>query len=467
MDDNSEASKVISIYTEIRTFVGLSLIVFWLTSFPLRGFLSPSKEWTQIFLITHAVTYLCIYVFFSLLEKYGIFGLRRILAFKTGLLTILFPFVSDVLVKMLIGIILAVISPFIVLEILKQMKEAKDRYWIYTGFIIGNLATLGLQKSLTSPQIAFFILGLSVLGVGELLNYRVKQHGEPQEGQKEQKQKTQNGKILTWLILGIGIFYLCGDLAYRWLEERSVKINYVSVLLILSYGTGILLGITFRKKNWWGFRGLFVLGATTLFISKLFLHFKISWTLLGANVFLLFSIGLMDFLTLNYFITRFERIRELALLYAIITFSLFFGYILFESVLLRKEEYMLSFLSVISLSTILLFFYKIPLEKDLEKEITITEVSEEDVHETEERLTPQILMEKINSSLPSYAKGLTKRESEVLFYYVIEDKNLKEISEILGISRSSVREYLKRTSLKLEVSTGELKAFVKNFLKNT
>lgn len=461
MDENYESSKVTLSYIEIRAFFSLFLVVFWLTSFPLRGFLSPSPGWTQVFLITHAVTYFCIYVFFEFLEKHRIYRLTHVLAFKIGFLTALFPFISDALMKVWIGIILAVLSPFVILEILRQVKAVRDRYWIYTGFIMGNLANLGLHRAISSSEIAFLILGLSMLGVGILLSYKVNLPIESKKKEEKGSKENRGERGFPWLILGVGIFYLCGDLAYRWIES-SARSDHLSVLLILSYGTGILMGIFFRKKNWWGFRRLFVWGATTLFISKLLLHLKISWTLLGANLFLLFSIGLLDFLTLNYFITRFEKMRELALLYAVIAFSLFLGYMLFENVLLKKEEYVLSFLSMVSLVTILLF-YKIPFEK----EKTVIEVSEEKVHETEERLTPQILMERINNSLPPYVKGLTKRESEVLFYYTIENKNLKEISEILGISRSSVREYLKRISLKLEVSTTELKTFVKNFLNHT
>lgn len=460
MNEKIASFKVMLSYTEIRTFLSLSLVVFWLTSFPLRGFLSPSQEWTQMFLITHAVTYLCIYVFFGLLEEHRIFRLKRVLAVKIGFLTIIFPFVSDVLIKVLIGSILGVISPFVILEILREIKGARDKYWIYTGLIIGNLATLGLHKSLLYPKIAFLILGLSMLGVGILLNYKVSQNVESKDEEKEGRQETKNDKFFLWLILGIGVFYLCGDLAYRWIEEGSGRLDYISVLLISGYGVGILLGMLFRKKDWWGFRGLFILGATSLFLSKLFLHFKVSLTFLGANLFLLFSVGLMDFLTLNYFLTQLERIKKLALLYAVIAFSLFLSYFLFEKFLLKKEEYMLSFLSFISLATILLF-YRIPIEK----EEMIKEASREEVYETKEKLTPQLLMEKINNSLPSYAKSLTKRESEVLFYYTIEAKNLREISEILGISRSSVKEYLRRVSLKLEIPIHELKNFVTMFLE--
>lgn len=299
-----------------------------------------------------------------------------------------------------------------------------------------------------------------MLGVGVLLNYRVSPYIESKKGEKEGRQEKQSERFFLWLILGIGIFYLCGDLAYRWIEERSVKLDYLSVLLISSYGAGILFGILFRKRDWWRFRGLFVLGATTLFLSKLLLHFKVFLTILGASLFLLFSVGLMDFLTLNYFVTKFEKIKKLALLYAVIALSLFLGYFLFEKVLLGKEEYMLSFLSVISLTTLLLF-YRIPPER---RNTNIEEIKEETL-EPKERLTPQMLMERINSSLPSYTKRLTKRESEVLFYYAVEDKNFREISEILGISRSSVREYLKRASLKLEVPVSEFKRFIKNFLE--
>lgn len=442
--------------SEINVFLSLMLITFWLTSFPLRGFLIPSVKLAEIFLFVHLLSYLGIYLFFNFLEKHLNLKIFSVLVFKVGVLTMLFPLVSEKF-KFLIMIILGGVSSFIVIEIIKKLKGLKDKYWIYTGILMGNFVTLGLEKSSFSLKVGFLILGLSVFCIGVLMWYEKEKEKKEKAIILEEPLKEGKGRDLFYLLLAIGIFYLCGDLAYRWLEHKTSESNYRLILLI-SYGLGMLLGIIFRSKNWWGVRGLFILGVTVLFISKIFLHFKVFWVLLGAAIFLLFSVGLMDFLTLNYFITRF-RIKILALLYAVISLSLFLGYFLFETLLLKKEEYVLSFLSVISLVTILLF-YRVSFKEEkslVEKEIEILDV--------QEKLTPQQLMEKINKTLPPYAKGLTRRESEVLFYYVIESKNLKEISEILGISRSSVKEYLKRVSMKLDTPIYELKNLVKELLE--
>ncbi len=54
---------------------------------------------------------------------------------------------------------------------------------------------------------------------------------------------------------------------------------------------------------------------------------------------------------------------------------------------------------------------------------------------------------------------------EVLFLHIIENKNLTEIAEILDISRSSVKEYLRRASLKLDVPIFALSDFIKKILE--
>jgi DNA-binding CsgD family transcriptional regulator len=175
----------------------------------------------------------------------------------------------------------------------------------------------------------------------------------------------------------------------------------------------------------------------------------------------------MDLATLYFFINFFKTIRPIALLYAGISSSLFLGEYLL-SLLLQNRDYYLASFQFFSLFS-LLFFYKAYLKE--QKTSSEKEILEGTFPEETEKpnilalpykgaLDPESLRDKLNSKVPPHAKRLTLRECEVLFYYVIEEKNLVEISTLLGLSRSSVREYLRRASFKLGTSPQEIRDFL-------
>ncbi len=181
--------------------------------------------------------------------------------------------------------------------------------------------------------------------------------------------------------------------------------------------------------------------------------------------FLVFTaIGIMDIYSLFLFVSRFSNLKALSLLYGMITLGIALGSLFYNFLVFYHISYKLSYLSIVGLIGLLVyykFYFSLASKKDFE-EVSTSEVQSLPF-QGDGNLTLEIFQKRINENLPPYVKKLSKRESEVLFLYAIQEKNLTEISQILNISRSSVREYLRRASLKLGVGLTELPKFVKNF----
>lgn len=172
---------------------------------------------------------------------------------------------------------------------------------------------------------------------------------------------------------------------------------------------------------------------------------------------IVFSIGIIDVFSLFLFISYFTHLRSLTFLYFLITLGIFLGNI-FSSFIFVEKSYFVSYLILISLIGLLLFykFYLTYIYSKREENIETSSVEDR-------KITQEIFLQKINESLPPNVKKLSKREGEVLYLHVIEARNPTEISNILGISRSSVREYIKRAALKLGISVFELPNIKNNF----
>ncbi|MCS7278644.1 MAG: hypothetical protein NZ530_01115 [Thermodesulfobacteriaceae bacterium] len=417
--------------------MSLSIITLWLTAFPLQGFLLPEKSWFPWFLIFHLIGYTIIFLKFSWFEKFNFFPFFIL---KGALLTALFPFIIDSL-KLYILIFLALFFPLIILRALSFLKKDGNSFFPYMGFILGNWITLILNFWPLSKVYVYLFIGINLFFL-YFLNPNFKTFSK-----KEEDFLPFPLKNLVYLFLGISIFYFSGTLVYLWIEKSS----YPSILslgsLTLFYSLGVLLGILLKKKKIIFFKELFILGSVFLAFSKAFFHFENEKVLFIAQFFIFSSSGLMDFITLYFFINNFTTIRFLSLLYALINLSLLLGHLLFHYLVFYQKEHILSFLTLVALLTFV-FFYKTEIKEKEEKILT---------EKKEEKLTPEILQIKLNKSLNSSAKKLTLRESEVLFYHLIQNTSLKEVAQILGISRSSVREYLKRAAIKLGCSVYELK----------
>ncbi len=431
----------------MKNLLSLTIIIFWLTSFPLQGFLLPQKEWFFWFLFFHFIGYIVIFLHFEWFKKFNFFPFFIII---NALLTALFPFLSDVL-KLYNLILLGLLSPLTILKTLFLLKEKGSSYLPYTGLILGNVVTLTCQF-LPLPNVYFyFFLGICLISLYFFKN--------PVIHFSEKDFSFFNLKDLIYLFLFIFVFYFSGSLIYLWIEKNFYQQLLSWAALVLFYSLGILLSIFIKKKNLLPYKEIFILGIVFLAISKAFFHLESQKIIFLAQLFVFLASGFMDFITLYFFINFFPTPKLIPLLYALISLALFLGHIIFKYSILYQREYIPSFLTFLALLSFI-FLYKTKIEE--KKELLKEEKSEEKLSLN---LTPEILKDKINSVLSyNLEKPITSRESEVLFYHIIEGKNLQEVAKILRISRSSVREYLKRASIKLGCSVYELSNKIKEIL---
>lgn len=426
----------------MKGLLGLTLITFWLTSFPLQGPLLPKKDWFLWFLFFHFIGYGILFLKFNWFNKFNFFS---IVIIKIAILTALFPFFSEFF-SFYIFILLALFSPLPIFKIFLLIKSEKNSFLPYIGLICGNWSTFFLQI-FSLPKVYFFPL----IGTGLIVTYFLK----PKHFENNLTEETLKipFKSLIYLFIAIFCFYLSGTLVYKWMENCSFQKSLHLFFLLLWYSLGIFLGIILRIKNLFSYKNIFLLSTVFLAFSKASLHLEKNEVYPLTHLFIFSASGIMDFITLDFFIKVFPNIRFLGLLYALINLALFSGNLLFKLSFYQKD-YILSFLTLISLLTFL-FLYKTDFKKVQRKKFT------------EESLNPNLLRTKINNSLNFLNKPLTIRESEVLFYYIIQNKTQQEVAQILNISRSSVKEYLKRASLKLGCSSiAEVEVKVKEILKS-
>lgn len=436
-------------------FFALAIVTFWLTSFPLKGFFLLKEEYFLIFLLAHITGYTLIFLRYHFFEGNSFFPK---FCFLPAFLTLLHPFLStptQIFLILLIGII----SPLIMMRVVQILKAEGKTLWPYTGIILGNLFTYLLQIAGLSLWLKALILGFSLL----ILFFLKPSSESPQE--TEEAPLPLKDRI--YLFSGIFSFYLIGPLIYEWIKKSSLDALHLPQLELIFYSLGILGALFYLKINIWSLKGLFISGAIFLSLAGAMFHFQTEPAFLVGKFFTSSAFGLMDLATLYFFINFFKTIRPIALLYAGISSSLFLGEYLL-SLLLQNRDYYLASFQFFSLFS-LLFFYKAYLKE--QKTSSEKEILEGTFPEETEKpnilalpykgaLDPESLRDKLNSKVPPHAKRLTLRECEVLFYYVIEEKNLVEISTLLGLSRSSVREYLRRASFKLGTSPQEIRDFL-------
>lgn len=444
----------------MRGFLALAFFTFWLTSFPLQGCLLPEKEPFKVFLIFHFMGYLGSFLLYNFLEKKKFFPIS---IFLIALLTLIYPFLSSTY-KLTAISLLGLISPLMALFYFYYLKGEKGLLWPYTGLIFGNLLTLLIypisQKSLplahlilaSSLVVPLFIKNLSQEFAQEVLYLQ--------------------RKDFFYLYGGIFIFYLTSPLIYNWLSSNFRSFEHSLQMDLIFYSLGILISMAYLKATTWTYKGLFILAATFISLANTALHFEKVYTFYLGRFLLFSGSGLMDLITLYIFVNHFKNLRNTALLYALICLSILIGNIFFEFIQIEKE-YLLSYLALISLFS-LLFFYKMSLEKikeDVPEIVLPLEETSEEPQRDSEMLTyekpletPQTLQDKLNQCLAASVKKLSKRECEVIYYYALEERNLTEIAELLQISRSSAKEYLKRACMKLGISQYELKDFLSKIL---
>lgn len=449
----------------MKSFLALTIVTFWLTIFPLKGPLLPESSLFLVFLFFHSLGYLNVYFFYNyfLEKKFILFSL-----IVTVVLTFLFPFLTQTYKKICISLI-GLFSPPWIVYALSFLRQEITSLWPYSGLIFGNLLTYLLSLIIQENYFIYYIFVGSIL----LILYFIK---------KNSKDLTNTQPIyldlrkIDYFLLYSGIFfyYLISPLLYEvfttqhWLySDKDIHIN------LIFYSLGVISSFYFLKFTKLDKKDLLILSSSLLSIVNIFLHFKKELSIILGKSILFLSSGIMDFITLFLFIKFFKDLKKLALLFCLVSLSLLVSNVLYSMIFVNKNH-LFPYVSIISLLCIL-FFYKLNLKFTLEERLSYSDkvdIIEKDIPTSndkeaiiEEKVTPELLYEKINQKLDSNIKKLSKRECEVIYYFIFENKNITEVSQILEISRSSAREYLKRACIKLGTNQHELRNLIEDLLK--
>lgn len=449
----------------MKAFFGLALISFWLTVFPLKGYLLAEKNWVLLFLPFHSLGYFLIFWRYPFFENLNF--LPSISLF-IALFTILFPYFPSSL-QILFLILMALFSPLLIMRALDLLKRTPSLLWPYTGIIAGNLTASFLEYLSLPTGLSFFLAGL-------LPGFLFLIHENAESSYLPEKEPLP--KELIYLLFGIFIFYLTGAFIYEWIQITPSQASSPIRSSFLYYSLGILFVILFLKEGWWDVRELFVFSSFFLAIASALSNFENVKSLTFSQIFPFFASGLMDVLTIFYFINFFKNLRNSALLFFTITLSLFTGEVFLRPFIAFKS-YQVLILNLFSFFS-LYFFYKAhltfkslsisTLEKEVDQKLEESEIKEpiKDQKESpeENELDWEDFHQRINNLIPENMNKLSSREAQVLYYYAVKGLNLSEIAGNFGLSRSTVRQYLKRASFKLGVPQSNLKAFIESWLGN-
>lgn len=444
----------------MKGFFALTVVTFWLTAFPLKGPLLQDPSLFLLFLFFHGIGFFSYYFLYSRITNMKIVIASLII---TSSLTILFPFLSLIYQKLCISLI-GFFSPPWVIYVLSFLKIEFNLLWPYSGLIFGNLLTYLL--SLISSELNW----ISYVGLGLLLLFifMIKKNHKVALNWQIIELKLSNYDYF-FLYSAIFLYYFISPFFYE-IKSIEHEIDYVKDvhIYLIFYSLGILSTFYLLKYTKINIKDIFILTSSLLTLANSFFILKTKSAYVFGKSTLFFSCGIMDFITLYLFINFFNDMRNLILFFVLILTSLLISNLLFINITI-SGDHLFIYLGIISLLCIL-FFYKlnlkfIPYIQDLSYPKKEEQIAIDSQITTDLKVSPDTICEKINQKLDSATKKLSKRECEVIYYYIFENKNLTEIAQILEISRSSVKEYLKRACIKLGTNQYELKSLLDELLR--
>jgi len=380
-------------------FWGLAVLSLWLTSFPMEGFLLLKEEEFFYFLLPHALgLYFFAFLRPSLFLKAAPFGVSAL-----GILTAVYPFFDG---REVLVVLLGLLGSAFSLTVAFYLKEAvplfrPKRAWVLGGLAFGNLGAFLLKNLPLEPSLKYLLLGLAVSSV-------------PYAGRPFSYAPLRE-RLLPSDFLFLFFFYVCGGLMYGFVFLSYRGAEPFPMVEVLFYAIAVV-GASFLLS-----RGVL---STTLFKALLLLFTGGAFLLahLGEklstylSVFLLqWAFGFADLYAILLLLKYQNVLKAFGLGLGVLCTAILTGS------LLSKAGFSSATLSLLGTLTLLATAV-----------ITFAAGKEELLPPSEEDLS-----------------RLSPREKEV-FTLLREGKSYREISEELGISVSSVREYVRRIKGKLK-----------------
>lgn len=413
----------------LRTGVYLSIFLVWMWSLPLEGYLAVDAH------IEHSSLYFIIFQGLSLFVVY-LYPLEKIIKtlFKflvsiVSLFTILIPFMESNIIKIVIISILGVISAPILVYAILFLKKSKNVYAeVSAVFITAFIFQIFLQEAPLYVSFKFIILSLlfsiiSFMNVSECVTTITN------------IVKINNKRVL------IVTFYITGGLLYKYIIPYFKRYGFLEIPEHFYYLAGVLIGIFLYKKK----RDLPVLFAIVCgILSFSFVHEKNIIFQIISIASLNISFGLIEIFIILNIIKRDLNFKQVVSLQLCMCIGIVVGQLFALS---EIDEYVLYFGVVLGnlvlIATLFIFYFT---KKDYEQSVTEAKGS---VSKTSTVADDNIDIYKSEIVKRAQAR-LSPRENEILNLMLLK-KHIKEISEILNISESTVKTHMSRIYQKLNV----------------
>ncbi len=404
-------------------FLFITSFVFWLISFPMGGFLLKHEYGILLFLITHIPSLLI----FGLLVPYSYFD--KMANFSIGLTSILtatYPFLDN---KDLVIAALGISSSFLSIKTGVALKIYNNPLSL-TGVAVGNLLSFFLSSVDINENYKYLIISIFISLV--LINIKTVISNNMRVNLRKYE--------LTFIFL----LYLTGGVMYGSLMPVYSEFAWLNHSEVIFYSLAVCLGVCaykyklFSEKIWVSFIILFI------GLSFALMHVLNPISINISMYFIQSGFGLADIYLLYILLGAGNPQKAFGLGYSTVCTAILLGALAGISGINMNIV-----VGVANIALILIAIYYALYGSG--RGIGAPAVREQ-VKNVKDIL--KVLEDKGDN----LSANLSPREREVVIMYS-KGKSVHEISEILGISVSSVREYLRRACVKLDIDLNALSDF--------
>ncbi len=296
--------------------------------------------------------------------------------------------------------------------------------WVLGGVALDNAATFTLSIIPTMPEVKYLILGIVLASI---LIF-----------QPNRYEFIENKSFNHTDALFIFALYLAGGIMYGIVMPKYMQTLNLQTVEVIFYVIAVLCAVFLISKQNSAIWILKVITIVLIGFSFVFMHLKNSWTT-SASMFLLQSgFGFADIYVLLLLLKYPNPMRSFGMGFAIVCASILAG--------TGLSYTNLSYPLISAIGTLALILTAVSLMM------------------TQYRLSPapnKKSEKDMEAFINDCLQKLSKREQEVLAL-MLKKKSYRAIAKELGISISSVREYVKRICTKLGMDKDEIVDIFKN-----
>ncbi|WP_180764087.1 sigma-70 family RNA polymerase sigma factor [Hydrogenobacter hydrogenophilus] len=400
--------------------------VLWLVSFPMAGFLLDRVQLMPYFLLAHIVGLLTC---FLLDRKILLFAIP--LTAVVALFTAVYPYVgSKEYLLILIGFMSAFTATYTGFLISSQGSINS-----FFGLALGNVGSLFISFFPVEKTFKYLLSAVSLVAVMY----------SPKQVPQADKSLHSLYRMLPYFL----VFYATGGLMYKGVLEFYAQVSYLHGLEVIFYAMGVL--VSYKLLSLLGEKALVAVSAFLNATAYALLQMG-GVHLLNLSMFLLQAgFGFADFLLLFTLYNIKDTIRAFSLGFATVCVGIVLGY--YAGMLKDYAEFFTGLGSLMLVASLVYYFSTEKVPKEVSERLPQEPSDQEEV-------SAEKFLNHLQNSLH---KKLSPREFEVLLH-LLEGCDYENISQKMGLSTSSVREYTRRALLKLEMDRESLISMYKDWM---